>query len=78
MYSNSWNTPARLRPQDIDRLSEQFPKEKMAWVLQPVKDPSQVCHLWTARKVLRRLVDHEKLHARYIAKVVTLCEQGKG
>jgi len=26
MYSNSWNTPARLRPQDIDRLSEQFPQ----------------------------------------------------
>jgi len=61
----------------IDCLSN-FPKEKMAWVLQPVKDPSQVCNLWTARKVLQRLVDHEKLHARYIAKVLRMYEQGKG
>jgi len=55
----------------IDCLSN-FPKEKMAGVFQPGKDPSPVCNLWTARKVLRRLVDHERLHTRYIQRVLAM------
>ncbi|MGC8998578.1 MAG: hypothetical protein ACP5JW_04175 [Candidatus Bathyarchaeia archaeon] len=36
-----------------------------------VRSPeSALANLWTARKVLRRLVDHERLHPRYIAKVL--------
>lgn len=49
-----------------------FPKEKMAGVFQPRDDPSPVCNLWTARKALRRLVDHERLHTRYIERVLTM------
>jgi predicted RNase H-like HicB family nuclease len=49
---------------------ENFPREKMRGVFQPVKDLSPTCNLWTARKVLRRLVDHERLHTRYIERVL--------
>jgi predicted RNase H-like HicB family nuclease len=49
---------------------EKFPREKMRGVHQPVKYKSPTCDLWTARKVLRRLVDHERLHTRYIRKVL--------
>ena len=55
----------------VDCLSD-FPKEKMAGVFRPVNDPSPVCNLWTARKVLRRLVDHERLHTRYIERVLAM------
>ncbi len=48
---------------------EKLPGEKMRGVHQPVKYKSPTCDLWTARKVLRRLVDHERLHTRYIQKV---------
>jgi predicted RNase H-like HicB family nuclease len=49
---------------------ESFPREKMRGVFQPTKDTSPMCNLWTARKVLRRLVDHERLHTRYIERVL--------
>lgn len=45
-------------------------KEKRAGIFQPDKDRSPVCDLWTARKVLRRFVDHERLHTRYIASLM--------
>lgn len=51
---------------------EKFPREKMRGVHQPVKYKSPTCDLWTARKVLRRLVDHERLHTRYIQKVMKM------
>jgi predicted RNase H-like HicB family nuclease len=51
---------------------EKFPREKMRGVYQPVKYKSPTCDLWTARKVLRRLVDHERLHTRYIRKVLKM------
>ncbi|MEM2202219.1 MAG: type II toxin-antitoxin system HicB family antitoxin [Candidatus Bathyarchaeia archaeon] len=47
-----------------------MPKDRMRGVFQPKKDKSPMCNLWTARKVLRRLVDHERLHTRYIANVL--------
>ena len=49
-----------------------LPKEKMKGIFQPSKYKSPTCDLWTARKVLRRLVDHERLHTRYIKKVLKL------
>jgi len=51
---------------------EDFPREKMLGVFQPHKDKSPLCNLWTARKVLRRMVDHERLHAKYVEKVIRL------
>jgi hypothetical protein len=51
---------------------ENFPREKMRGVFQPQKWKSPVCNLWTARKVLRRLVDHERLHGKYIERVLQL------
>lgn len=51
---------------------QNFPKRKMEGVFQPQKDKSPVCDLWTARKVLRRLVDHERLHTKYIQKVLKM------
>jgi predicted RNase H-like HicB family nuclease len=51
---------------------EKFPREKMRGVHQPVKYKSPTCDLWTARKVLRRLVDHERMHTRYIRKVLKM------
>ncbi|MEM3874720.1 MAG: type II toxin-antitoxin system HicB family antitoxin [Candidatus Bathyarchaeia archaeon] len=47
-----------------------MPRDRMRGIFQPKKDKSPMCNLWTARKVLRRLVDHERLHTRYIAKVL--------
>jgi predicted RNase H-like HicB family nuclease len=55
----------------IDRLRK-LPREKMRGVYQPAKDASPICNLWTARKVLRRLVDHERLHARYIEGILRM------
>ncbi len=55
----------------IDFLRD-FPREKMKGIFQPEKDPSPVCNLWTARKVLRRLVDHERLHTKYIEKLLQI------
>lgn len=49
-----------------------LPRQKRKGVFQPTKDPSPTCNLWTARKVLRRTVDHERLHARYIDKVIRM------
>ncbi len=49
---------------------EKFPREKMRGVYQPLRYKSPTCDLWTARKVLRRLVDHERIHTRYIQKVL--------
>lgn len=49
-----------------------LPKEKMRGIFQPGKYKSPICDLWTARKVLRRLVDHERLHTRYIQKVLKM------
>lgn len=57
----------------VDYL-QKFPREKMRGVFQPMKDSSPVCDLWTSRKVLRRLVDHERLHARYIEKILRMYE----
>jgi predicted RNase H-like HicB family nuclease len=53
----------------VDYL-ESFPREKMRGVFQPTRDTSPTCNLWTARKVLRRLVDHERLHTRYVERVL--------
>jgi len=47
-----------------------MPRSKMRGVFQPKKDKSPLCNLWTARKVLRRLIDHERLHTRYIVKLL--------
>ena len=60
-------------PRDIviDSL-QNFPERKMRGVFQPKKDKSPVCDLWTLRKVLRRLVDHERLHTKYIEKVLKI------
>jgi len=49
-----------------------LPKERMRGIFQPGKYKSPICDLWTARKVLRRLVDHERLHTRYIQKVLKM------
>jgi hypothetical protein len=57
----------------VDYL-QKFPREKMRGVFQPEKDSSPVCDLWTSRKVLRRLVDHERLHTRYIGKILRMYE----
>lgn len=53
----------------VDYLKD-IPKDRMQGVFQPMKDKSPLCNLWTARKILRRLVDHERLHTRYIIKVL--------
>lgn len=60
----------------IDYLRN-FPHDKMRGIFQPEKDQSPVCNLWTARKVLRRLVDHERLHTRYIEKVLQMYKEKK-
>jgi predicted RNase H-like HicB family nuclease len=48
---------------------QKLPREKMRGVHQPAKYKSPTCDLWTARKVLRRLVDHERLHTKYIERL---------
>jgi predicted RNase H-like HicB family nuclease len=60
----------RVTRESVVDFLENFPREKMRGVFQPVKDRSPICDLWTARKVLRRLVDHERLHTRYIERVL--------
>jgi predicted RNase H-like HicB family nuclease len=60
----------------LDCLSD-FSREKMKGVFIPQKYKSPVCDLWTARKVLRRLVDHERLHTKYIQKVVKMYKKEK-
>lgn len=50
---------------------QNFPREKMEGIYQPTKDASPTSNLWTARKVLRRLVDHERLHTKYLQKILT-------
>lgn len=49
-----------------------LPKEKMRGIFQPTKYKSPTCDLWTARKVLRRLVDHERLHTKYIQRLLKI------
>lgn len=60
----------RLAEKELKRLT----KEQRTRIFQPHNDSSPVCNLWTARKVLRRFVDHERLHTAYIEK--TLLEGG--
>jgi len=55
----------------VDYLKS-MPRDKMQGIFQTKKDPSPICNLWTARKVLRRLVDHERLHTKYIEKVLQM------
>lgn len=52
-----------------------FPRENMRGIFQPSRDANSTCNLWTARKVLRRLVDHERLHTKYIERVLRLYEK---
>jgi len=47
-------------------------KDERTRIFQPKNDPSPKCNLWTARKVLRRFVDHERLHARYARRLIRL------
>jgi predicted RNase H-like HicB family nuclease len=63
----------RLAERSLRNLSN----EKRTSIIQPKNDPSPLCDLWTARKVLRRFVDHERLHANYIKKVIRLYQLGK-
>jgi hypothetical protein len=51
-----------------------LPERKMKGVFQPRKYRSPVCNLWTARKVLRRIVDHEMLHVRDIRQVLEMAK----
>jgi predicted RNase H-like HicB family nuclease len=62
---------SHIRELVVDSL-EKLPREKMREVHQPAKYKSPTCDLWTARKVLRRLVDHERLHTRYIQKILKM------
>jgi len=58
---------------------QNFPPEKNRGIYQPEKDASptmRLCNLWTARKVLRRLVDHERLHTKYIQKILRTRSSG--
>jgi len=61
---------------NLQNLSE----EKWSGIFQPRKhvDPDAVvCNLWTARKMLRRFVDHERLHTRYIEKALEIFQNRK-
>ena len=58
----------RLAEQSLGKLS----REQRTGIFQPKNDPSPLCNLWTARKVLRRFVDHERLHANYIRRLARL------
>jgi predicted RNase H-like HicB family nuclease len=69
-----FNLLNHTRKMVIDYL-QNFPGEKRRGVFQPKKDvgrKAKICNLWTARKVLRRLVDHERLHTKYIEKVLQM------
>jgi len=59
---------------------QNLPKEKWSGIFQPKKyvaPEAMVCNLWTARKMLRRFVDHERLHTRYIEKVLKMYQNRK-
>lgn len=58
-----------------DRSLSGLSKEKRTKIFQPKKDSSPICDLWTARKVLRRFVDHERLHTKYIRRLSELYRQ---
>jgi len=60
----------------VDYLKN-MPRDKMRGIFQPKKYPRSICNLWTARKVLRRLVDHERLHIKYIEKVLQMYTKKK-
>jgi len=55
----------QLAERSLGRLTE----EQRTSVFQPKNDPSPSSNLWTARKVLRRFVDHERLHTGYIERI---------
>ena len=63
----------QLAEQSLGGLSKQQRSE----IFQSRNDLSPVCNLWTARKVLRRFVDHERLHTNYVKKLISL-RQSKG
>jgi len=63
----------RLATRNLRKLT----KEERARVFQPANDPSPKCNLWTARKVLRRFVDHERLHTNYIRRMTLLYQSSK-
>jgi predicted RNase H-like HicB family nuclease len=70
---------AYTREMVVDFLKN-FPREKRSGVFQPEKyagRKAKLCNLWTARKVLRRLVDHERLHTKYIEKVLRMYRNQK-
>ena len=59
---------------------QNLPEEKWSGVFQPTKHvaaEAAVCNLWTARKMMRRFVDHERLHTRYIEKVLGMYQNQK-
>lgn len=62
-----------LAERSLGRLSKQERSE----IVQPKSDLSPVCNLWTARKVLRRFVDHERLHTNYIRKLIRLYQSNE-
>lgn len=82
--------PARF-PRDVFKLLnhtrrivvdflKSFPREKRSGVFQPKRDvgrKAKICNLWTARKVLRRLVDHERLHTKYIERALQMYKNQK-
>lgn len=71
---NVFKLLAYTRELVIDFLKN-FPEEKRRGVFQPKMDvgrKAELCNLWTARKVLRRLVDHERLHTKYIERVLRM------
>ncbi|MDG6988756.1 MAG: DinB family protein [Nitrososphaerota archaeon] len=45
-------------------------KQQRSEIFQPKYDPNPTCNLWTARKVLRRFVDHERLHTNYLRRTL--------
>lgn len=56
----------------VSKCLRDLPQKKRNGIFQPEKYRSPVCDLWTARKMLRRFVDHEKLHTRYISKLLKM------
>jgi uncharacterized damage-inducible protein DinB len=53
-------------------------KRQRSEIVQPRNDLSPICNLWTARKVLRRFVDHERLHTNYVRKMIRLYQSNGG
>lgn len=75
--------PTRLPKDPIARLARaralvedailHLTRERRHGVCQPVRHTaasSRVASLWTARKVLRRFVDHERLHTRWLERAL--------